>query len=107
MAEHEKTPIGSFDPDADLDTTSTVVREGGWPTRLVFNEHALVKIVREPDSVGLKMCPAMPDGEWAEGQRTVDGMVFNPVSASLDRRRVNRLIKDLRAYRDAVWGMDE
>lgn len=62
----------------------------------------MLKVIADPDSVRVKMCPMIGD----EPGGSIDE-VENAISIDLDRRTVNRLIRDLRKMRDRVFEADE
>lgn len=70
----------------------------------IYGDYSLLKLIRDPDEVRLKLCPAYD-------RRTPDEPVtFNEVEAAvsigLDRDGINMLIRDLRKMRDRVFGGD-
>jgi hypothetical protein len=76
-------------------------------TKMVHTARALVKVIRDPDAVRLKLCPRFDvDGgdsralpEYDEGHGAVE--------TNLDWREINLLIKELRAMRDRTFGRAE
>lgn len=67
-------------------------------------ESGLIKVIADPSNVRVKLCPQRVDPA-TEDERFDEGT--HSVSSNLDRRSVNRLIKDLRIMRDRVFGRDE
>jgi hypothetical protein len=58
-----------------------------------------MKIIADPASVRVKMCPVTGPDTINEVEGTVE--------VDLDRAAVNRAIRDLRKMRDRVFGPDE
>jgi hypothetical protein len=81
-------------------------------TSMIHTERALVKVIEDPTSVRLKICPRVvyddslasteQGPEYFEVQETDDGP--RPLETDLSWNECNLLIKALRRHRDRVHG---
>lgn len=76
----------------------------GSNTQYVYTPYALVKIISDPGSVRLKICPKILSNH--DGPDQYDE-VEGAISAELDWFALNLLMRELRNMRDKTWGKPE
>lgn len=70
----------------------------------LYGDYAMLKLIRDPDTVRLKLCPAvLEEGDGDARFNELEGSV----SIDLDREGCNMLIRQVRKMRDRTFGKDE